>query len=99
VTLRVVVVAITCAVASVFSDISKFSSLVGALLVSFAGFVLPPIIHMKLLRDEGLINAGNCGVVFVDVALMLFGTATCIIGTTSAVQNILAPVAGNTSLV
>lgn len=82
--LRVGAVACTCLVASAFEDISVFSSLVGALLVTLAGFVLPPIVHWNM-RD----SSTHWTSMVLDVVLILFGLTACAMGTTSAVQDLI----------
>ena len=82
--LRVGAVACTCLVASAFEDISIFSSLVGALLVTLAGFVLPPIVHWNM-RD----SSTHWTSMVLDVLLILFGLTACAMGTTSVVQDLI----------
>ena len=102
--LRAAEVAVTASVAAACRDISSFSSLVGALLVTIAGFVLPPIIHWKLWRarkaspgdgdehsNSWLWSPRACVALTADVGLILFGSVTCVIGTYSAVQDLVNP--------
>jgi hypothetical protein len=91
--IRVGAVACTCLVASLFEDISIFSSLVGALLVTAAGFVLPPLVHWSLMRDAARATTHTTTTRLAlagDVALIVFGLVACAMGTTSAVQDIVA---------
>ena len=92
--LRTGEVLVTCVVAASFTNFAVFSSLVGALFVALAGFVLPPVLHVALFgglraawRDP---RAGprRC---LLNLALVGFGTVACVLGTKSALQAALAP--------
>ena len=88
--LRTAEVLVTCVVAATFTNFAVFSSLVGALFVALAGFVLPPVLHVVLLGGpRAARRAAGPLRLLLDAALVGFGTCACVLGTKSAVQEAL----------
>ena len=100
ITLRVVVVLGTCVVATAVNNFAKFSSLVGALLVSVAGFVLPPLLHIQMHSVGGTPfkklfcfqrSSLSWFSLVADVLVILFGIAITISGTAFAIADLKKP--------
>tara|TARA_B110000091_G_C13475155_1_gene333772 strand:+ start:121 stop:498 length:378 start_codon:yes stop_codon:yes gene_type:complete len=97
ITLRIVVVLGTCVVATAVNNFAKFSSLVGALLVSVAGFVLPPLLHIQmnsvgtpkfLFFQSSSLSWPSLA---ADILVILFGIAITISGTAFAIADFGKP--------
>ena len=88
--LRTAEVLVTCVVAATFTNFAVFSSLVGALFVAVAGFVLPPVLHVVLLGGpRAARRAAGPLRLLLDAALVGFATCAGVLGTKSAVQEAL----------
>ena len=84
-------VAATCCVAAYFQNFALFSSLAGGLLVAPAGYILPSIIHWKLItrrRESGELDP-SWRQRISDIVLVGFGAITCVMTTTTSVKALL----------
>lgn len=67
--IRLSEVALTCIVAAVISNFHVYDDAVGALLIPLAGFVVPPILHMRLLG----ITRSKVVVLSLDMLMVVLG--------------------------
>ena len=68
--MRVIIMAITCFVAYMFSGVlDLFVSLVGALICTPLTFLIPPLLHLKATKTKGIANKMMIG--FAVIAMIV----------------------------
>jgi len=84
--IRTSFILISCFVGWLIPNFSNFSNFVGSFFLSFIGFICPPAMYLKLLKDRRrwyhILPAG---------ALIIYGFAFLVIGTYAAVQHVVNP--------
>lgn len=85
--IRTVEVLATCAIGACMPNFALFSNLVGSLFLSFSGFILPPILFIKLVKFRNPIM--NFALMSLSGCLLAFGFIFLCVGTTSSIVAII----------
>jgi proton-coupled amino acid transporter len=83
--LRVFLVAFTCLIGAIVHELAAFTNLVGSLFLSFSGFVVPPLLFLKIVwTRQGISQA------ILAAIVGCFGVIFMVYGTTMAVIDLVA---------
>lgn len=85
--LRTFLVLLTCIIAASFRDFAIFSNLIGCVLLSIVGFIIPPALHMKLHWEK---KRFRYRVLFIlNTVIIILGIAFMIVGSITAFKDLI----------
>ena len=80
--------ALTCVVGGSVRSLGAFTSLVGATLVTFIGFLLPTAMWVELKRESHASHAERMRTYGVAAVIMLAGLAAMVVGTVEGIRGL-----------
>jgi len=83
---RLTLVALVLALVYTIKDFSDMVNLVGGLANCFMGFILPPLLHVRVNKD----SISGCSIC-MHYLIVLFGFVTMVVSTTVTIHGIIHP--------
>ncbi|EFA81490.1 hypothetical protein PPL_05478 [Heterostelium album PN500] len=83
--LRIALTAALAAVATTITNFGSYTSLIGSLMLAIAGFVVPPLVHIKFFPDQSRLQ-------FVfNIIISIFGVGATVLGTWQSIVALINP--------